>query len=218
MFHNVTLRKIGSVLINQIQKAMVKISFRFIYSLVAFMLISVNLMAQDDEIKVRDDHATLTSVSMTHTFDFGIGLGLDYGGVIGIQLEVAPIKHLTLFGAIGYEMIQMGWNVGIKGLLLPKTTDHVARPYLKIMYGCHSVIAVEGTDKYDKVYNGFTPGLGLELRFGKYKKNGLDLDLNVPLRTPEFWHDYNVMLDDPSLSVTQGPLPVAFSVGYHHEF
>jgi hypothetical protein len=86
------------------------------------------------------------------------------------------------------------------------------------MYGCNSIIIVDGTSQYDQVYNGFTVGAGLEFRFGKTKKNGFDFDLNIPLRIPDFWEDYDTMKNDPGLEVTAEPLPVAVSVGYHHEF
>ena len=73
-------------------------------------------------------------------------------------------------------------------------------------------------DKYDKIYKGFTVGFGLEFRFGKKKQNGFDMELNVPLRTIDFWDDWNTVKNDPGLEVVQDPLPVAFSIGYHHEF
>jgi len=86
------------------------------------------------------------------------------------------------------------------------------------MYGSNSIITADGIDEYDKIYKGFTVGLGMEFRFGTKKQNGFDIDLNVPLRTPEFWDDYNRMKNDPRLDVIQGSIPVAFSVGYHYEF
>ena len=71
----------------------------------------------------------LIAVDMTHSFDFGLGFGLDYGGILGVQMGVAPIKHLTFFGAVGYYMFQAGWNFGMKGLLFPKTTEYAVRPF-----------------------------------------------------------------------------------------
>jgi hypothetical protein len=184
-----------------------------------FMLISCGVSAQADSIPVRtDQNARLLSVDMTHTFDIGIGLGMDYGGLLGFQIGIAPIKHLTFFGSLGYYLIGVGWNVGLKGLFIAKTTKHGIRPYFKATFGSNSVITAEGTDQYDQIYKGFTIGVGCEFRFGKKKQNGFDLDLNVPLRTTEFWDDYNTMKNDPSLEVLQGPMPVAFSIGYHHEF
>jgi hypothetical protein len=73
-------------------------------------------------------------------------------------------------------------------------------------------------DDYDKVYAGFTVGAGGALRFGSQKQHGFDVDINVPLRTPDFWSDYNEMENDPRLDVAVGPLPVGVSFGYHFEF
>jgi hypothetical protein len=182
------------------------------------MAISAALFAQSDSIPVRDDQVKKQPPSeVTHHGDFGIGLGLDYGGLLGVQIAVVPIKHLSIFAAGGYYFYQFGWNVGMKLLFISKTSKHVVRPFLKGMYGCNSIIMTD-KDEYNKVYKGFTVGLGLELRFGHKKKNGFDFDLNVPLRTPDFWIDYNRMKDDPSMEVTSGPIPVAFSFGFHHEF
>ncbi len=183
-----------------------------------FLLLGLMSFSQSDTIPVRDDRTGTKEIEMNHTFDFGIGLGMDYGGVFGLQVGVAPVKHLTFFGAVGYYMIGVGWNFGLKVLPLPKTTKHSVRPFLKAMYGCNSVIVADGTEEYDKIYKGFTAGLGFEFRFGKKKMNGLDVDLNIPLRTGEFWVDYNTMKNDPNMDVTQGPIPVAFSIGFHHEF
>lgn len=183
-----------------------------------FVLLCSNIYAQADSIPVRDVNTATKNIEMNHTFDVGIGFGMDYGGVLGLQIGVAPIKHVTAFGAVGYYMIGIGWNFGLKVLPFPKTTEHGVRPFLKAMYGCNSIIVAEGTDKYDKIYKGFTAGLGIEFRFGKKKMNGFDIDLNIPLRTGEFWVDYNAMKNDPTMSVTQEPIPVAFSVGFHHEF
>lgn len=197
---------------------MLCISKKITLLIAGFMLISGIAFSQTDSIPVRDDQAKIKDVEITHNLDFGLGFGLDYGGLLGIQFGVAPVKHLTFFGAVGYYMFQVGWNFGAKVTFLPKTTQHSVRPFLKAMYGCNSLITAEGTDEYDKVYKGFTGGFGLEFRFGKMKMNGFDLDLNVPFRTGDFWVDYNKMKNDPSLEVLQGPLPVAFSVGFHHEF
>lgn len=176
------------------------------------------LFAQEDAIPVRDDKIVKPAVDLPHHIDFGLGLGLDYGGFLGLQVGFAPVKHLTLFGAVGYYILQVGWNAGIKILLFPKTTKKTFRPFLKGMYGSNSIITADGLDEYDKVYKGFTVGLGMEFRFGTKKQNGFDIDFNVPLRTPDFWDDYNRMKNDPRLEVIQGPIPIAFSVGYHYEF
>ena len=198
---------------------MLNASLKFFIVLAGLMMINGYIFSQEDQIPVRDDYSPiLPPKDAPHLVDLGIGLGLDYGGIVGFQLGVAPLKHLDFFAAGGYYLFQVGWQVGLKGLFISKTSAHPFRPFLKAMYGCNSVIAVDGIDDYDKVYTGFTVGLGLEFRFGKSKRNGFDADLNVPLRTPDFWDDYNRMKNDPRVSMVQGPIPVAASVGYHHEF
>jgi hypothetical protein len=204
--------------INLTFKAMIFGKTKFFIAIAVCILFSGSLYSQADTIPVRDDQVKKTPGAVTHNLDLGFGLGLDYGGLLGVQLGIAPIKHLTLFAAGGYYILQFGWQVGLKGLFIAKTTKHGFRPFLKAMYGTNSVISVEGADYYDKVYKGFTVGLGFELRFGRMKKNGFDLDLNVPLRTPDFWSDWNEVENDPNMDVINAPIPVAFSVGYHHEF
>jgi hypothetical protein len=191
--------------------------FCFVLFVAGFMLMTTSLFSQDD-IPVRDDRIKAPVVATTHKLDLGFGLGMDYGGLLGIQFGFAPVEHLTLFAAGGYYVLGFGWQLGVKGLFLPKTTKHVVRPFLKAMYGTNSLILVDGTSLYDKMYSGFTAGFGLEFRFGKQKKNGFDVDLNVPLRTPEYWDDWNTLKNDPAIDVIQEPLPVAISIGFHHEF
>jgi hypothetical protein len=194
-------------------------SLRITILIACFTAISGIIYSQGDTIPVRDDQAKqMPAGEVAHRLDLGFGFGIDYGGIIGVQVGFAPIKHLTLFATGGYYLYELGWNLGIKFLFIPKTTNHVFRPFLKGMYGSNSVITASGTDEYNQVYKGFTVGAGAELRFGKQKKNGFDFDLNVPLRTPEFWEDYNRMQNDPNMDVLQGPIPVAVSIGFHHEF
>ncbi len=181
------------------------------------MVTLTGIRAQD--IPVRDDGFSKPSrVKMHHYIDIGGGVGLDYGGLLGLQAGIAPVNHLTLFAAAGYYGLGFGWQTGAKGLLFAKSTKNIFRPFLKAMYGTNSVILVEGIDEYNKIYRGFTLGIGCEFRFGAEKRNGFDVDLNIPLRTPDYWKDYNQIKNDPRVDIQQDQIPVAISVGYHHEF
>jgi hypothetical protein len=193
-------------------------SMKFILALAGLMVIGGNAFSQQDVIPVRDDVKKMPQAEIVHKLDLGIGLGIDYGGLLGVQIGYAPVKHLTLFAAGGYYMIDFGWGIGAKGLFIPKTDRHVVRPFLKAMFGTNSVIYVIDFEEYNATYLGFTAGAGVEFRFGRKKANGFDLDLNVPFRSPDYWIDYNTMKNDPRLEIIQDVLPVAFSVGYHHEF
>jgi hypothetical protein len=184
----------------------------------ALFSISISLSAQSDTIPVRDDKALKPSTEIFQQADLGIGLGLDYGGLLGVQLGYLPVKYLTLFGALGYYFEGVGWQLGMKGLFIPNLSTKSFRPFLKMMYGSNSQIRVEGASEYNKIYTGFTMGFGIEFRGGKMRQNGLDIDLNMPLRTPDFWDDYNDLQDNPYINWENQLLPIAVSIGFHHEF
>jgi hypothetical protein len=187
--------------------------------IIACILICMHsfLNAQTDSIPVRNDQVTKPATEITHDVDIGIGFGLDYGGIFGVQAQFIPVKHLSIFGAIGYYIEGAGWQIGVKGLCVPKTTEKGFRPFFKLMYGTNSQIVVDGAEYYNKIYNGWTVGFGLEFR-GKKRQNGIDIDLNVPLRTGQFWDDYNTVQNDPYIEMTGTLLPFTVSIGFHHEF
>ena len=103
--------------------------------------------------------------------DGGAGIGIDYGGLIGVKATFYPLAYMGVFAAVGYELIGLGWNVGCLGRIIPADGRHAVRPYLKVMYGVNGVTKVTGKSGYDKMFYGVTPGFGLETRFGKHKKN-----------------------------------------------
>ncbi|MCX6304856.1 MAG: hypothetical protein NT040_07800 [Bacteroidetes bacterium] len=153
-----------------------------------------------------------------HYLDLGVGLGLDYGGLLGVKVAYLPVPYVSLFVSGGYYLFGFGWNAGATWHILPSTSRYTCRPNIKIMYGVNGGTAVEGTTEYNKMFYGFTPGIGLELMFGRHKKNGLDLDVNYPIHGSDFKNQVDNMKNDPNLSSFSEPLPVTFSIGYHHEF
>jgi hypothetical protein len=162
--------------------------------------------------------ATHKQEAVKHFFDLGIGLGLDYGGIIGAKLSyILPFPYISIFGAAGAQLLGFGWSVGTTFHILPETNKYVFRPNLKIMYGINRSTKVVGKSMYDKMFTGWTPGIGLEFMFGKMKANGFDIDLNYPIGSTKFNDQMDKINDDPQVGeVTM--LPVAFSFGYHHEF
>ena len=150
--------------------------------------------------------------------DGGVGIGLDYGGIIGVKASFYPISNLGVFAAVGWEAIDFGWNAGCLARLFPADGRHGWRPYLKVMYGVNAVTEVTGLNGYNHLYYGFTPGIGLEIRFGRFKKSGLNLDLNFPFRSPQYFSMINSMKSNPEITMKSTPTPVAFSLGYLVEF
>jgi len=150
--------------------------------------------------------------------DGGVGLGLDYGGILGIKATFYPISYMGIFAAVGWENVGIGYNAGILGRLLPANGTRSVRPYLKVMYGVNGATKVTGKNGYDKMFYGITTGIGLEIRFGRAKKGGINFDLNVPFRSPQFFDTIDQLEHDKSLTMKTSVIPITVSLGYNVEF
>jgi hypothetical protein len=150
--------------------------------------------------------------------DGGIGMGLDYGGLIGVKATFYPIPYMGIFAAGGWELVGFGWNVGCLGRIIPADGKHGVRPYLKVMYGVNGVTKVTGKSEYDKMFYGLTVGIGLETRFGKRKKSGLNFDLNFPFRSPQYFNQISRMKNDSQIKMNSTTIPITISIGYNIEF
>jgi hypothetical protein len=153
-----------------------------------------------------------------HYTDIGLGLGIDYGGVFGAKFTYSPVKYLGIFIAGGLQFGGFGWQIGAKGYIIPKTSKKGFRPNLKVMYGINAAIYVMDAEEYNELYMGPSLGPGLEFRFGRLKKHGLDADLNFPIRSQEYYDDWEDLKNDPNIEVLSEPLPFSISIGYHMEF
>jgi hypothetical protein len=187
--------------------------------LTALMLIACISLAQTpDTIHVPVIRKKIPPKPEHRWGDGGIGFGLDYGGLIGVKATFYPIKYMGIFGAAGWEYIGIGWNAGVLGRLIAADGTHGARPYMKVMYGVNAVTTVSGLGGYDKMFYGFTVGLGLEARFGRRKASGINLDLNFPFRTPDYFLQVSNMHNNPQIKMTSSTIPVTVSIGYNVEF
>jgi hypothetical protein len=142
-------------------------------------------------------------------FNAGIGIGIDYGG-FGGRLTYLVAEKFGLFGALGYNLLGVGFNAGGIYRFLPKSNYC---PYLGAMYGYNAVLKVEGGDQYNQIYYGPSFTLGLEI-WQKMKPNYFNVEFIVPIRSSEFKSD----VDNPNIELKTEPIPVAFSIGYHIGF
>lgn len=183
---------------------------------ILFLLIAICSYSQTDQ-----SYQNLSKNKNDYDFhsmaDLGFGMGLNYGGFMGAQIEYVVIDHLGVFGSAGFYIIGFGWQTGVKGYIMPKVTSKPFRVYGTAMYGTNSAIMVENGDKYNKIYSGFSVGTGLEIRFGKSKRNGINIDLFYPVRSNEFYNDWETVKSDPLIENYNDPIPITFSVGYHLE-
>ena len=150
-------------------------------------------------------------------FDFGAGVGLNYGGFMGVQVQYVALDHFGIFGSAGYYLAGFGWQIGITGYIMPKIPSKPFRVYGTLMVGTNAAIAVSNSSSYNNIYFGPTIGGGIEMRFGKSKRNGLNIDLFFPFRSEEYQSDWDHVKNDPRITDIQEPLPVTISVGYHFE-
>lgn len=144
---------------------------------------------------------------------FGIGLGMDYGG-IGGKITVLPSKNFGLFAGLGYNLVGAGINAGVIARLSP---DKRVCPYLTAMYGYNAVIKVTGDIEISEIYYGPSLGFGLEFHARRKPLNFFNLELLVPFRNSQFNDDMDVIESNPYIDVND-LWPVTFSFGYHWGF
>jgi hypothetical protein len=143
-------------------------------------------------------------------FNIGLGAGIDYGG-FGGRATILVAEKLEFFGAIGYNLLTAGFNVGTGYRLIPKS---ILCPYLGAMYGYNGVIKVEGLDEYNKVYYGPSFSAGLEI-WSKRRPTFINLELILPLRSQAYHDAITSLKNNPGIVFTSEPIPIAFSIGFH---
>lgn len=137
---------------------------------------------------------------------FGIGAGLDYGG-LGIRAEAQPVPSVGIFCGVGYNLLNPAFNAGASYKFL---TNKRVQPILLAMYGYNGVIKVQSRYPY-KTYYGFSIGTGVEI-YNKEKKNKLALEVLLPFR-PEFDKHLQDLKDGGY--TFPGVTKVTFTIGYN---
>lgn len=152
------------------------------------------------------------SLEPVSTANFGLGVGLDYGG-IGGRLTYLPTPAVGLFGSLGYNFAGVGYNLGGVIRLAP---DKRVVPGLYAMYGYNAALKITGSTQVNKSYYGPSFGFGLEIKGRNSNQSHLNLELLVPIRPDAFQNDIN-MYNSMGANLTTPP-PVSVSIGYHFNF
>lgn len=80
--------------------------------------------------------------------NLGIGLGLDYGGLIGARFTYMAIPKFGLFGSVGYVLVGPGFNFGATYKFM---SDKRVIPTLGAMYGYNAAIKVSGGYEFEEI-------------------------------------------------------------------
>lgn len=146
--------------------------------------------------------------------DFGIGVGIDYGG-FGGRFAFRTSPKFALLAGLGYNLNGLGYNFGGAYRFSPgKRTV----PYLSAIYGYNAVIVIDGASQYNKTYYGPSLGFGLEFHSRRKPANYFNLELYLPFRPSEFTNDLNAIKNNPMFTLKSEPLPIGISLGYHWGF
>jgi hypothetical protein len=141
----------------------------------------------------------------------GLGVGLDYGG-LGANLLVYPQKNIGLFAGVGYAFVAMGYNGGVKlRLTTPKSS---VDPYILAMYGYNTAFMVSGAAEYNRLFNGPSFGIGIDLGQKPGKFGYWALAILVPIRSTEFDDYKQDLINRGIIEENVFMLPIAFSFGY----
>ena len=152
---------------------------------------------------------TYAEDSLAYKVNVGFGFGLNYGG-FGGQLSYNPIKQLGIFGALGYNLNAVGYNLGASANLPVKDRIFI---HLTGMYGYNAVLIVKGyTEQTKTTYYGPSVGPGLSWRVIRGGNSFLRVDVFIPFRPDELQDAIDVL--NMAGYDTQEPFPVTFSVGY----
>jgi hypothetical protein len=159
---------------------------------------------------------TLFTICISHAqssinWNLGVGGGISYGG-FGARITYLPIDKLGIFGAMGYNMNSLGYNVGAQ---FHFPSEKKISAYLTAMYGYNAVLIVDAIETESKTtYYGPTAGAGMQIRFKG--KSFLSVELLMPFR-PQTYQNAVDDLKELGYEI-KDPLPVAFGIGYHFKF
>lgn len=142
--------------------------------------------------------------------NLGIGLGLDYGGLIGARFTYMVVPKFGLFGSVGYVLVGPGFNFGATYKFM---SDKRVVPTLGAMYGYNAAVKVTGDFEFEEIYLGPSISAGIEVKGKKNVRNYWNFELVIPFRSGDYERDMD-RLNSMDVDMTDLP-PVAFSIGYH---
>jgi hypothetical protein len=172
-----------------------------------FSLLSALLVLLLFSVGAQTDTASLDRAT------FGVGFGLDYGG-LGANLTLYPAKNLGLFAGAGYALADAGYNVGVKIRLFSPHNPPKLQFSILGMYGYNTAVKIFNAEELSKLFFGPTIGAGLDLKLKKQSSGYFSFGLFIPIRNEEVSEYIDYLKYDRGVDFSMELLPFAVSAGY----
>jgi len=151
-------------------------------------------------------------------FSIGLGLGVPYGGVVGVNVAHAVTDQLELSGAVGAGLGETGWSAGGRFFFTPSSSGdsgfrasllYGTNAYLEVME-CESNGFSSSCENEFSSYEGLNLGLGWGHRAGE---SGWNFDLIVIL-TSDVYDEVDRLEDEGAELEGESTGRVKLSFGY----
>ena len=183
-----------------------------LFYIITALSYSQNTIVKPDSISRIDTGKMVKTIRKPDIFSLGVGLGLDYGGLLGVNLTAYPQKNIGFFAGGGIALAGFGYNVGAKLRYVTTNQKKVKFiPFFVGMYGYNSAIVVVNAPDYNKLFYGVTLGFGCDIRF---KKGYLSAALLIPIRGDDVDNYITDLQNKYHVNFQNDLLPMAFSIGY----
>ena len=142
----------------------------------------------------------------------GLGLGLDYGG-IGANILMYPHRNVGFFLGLGYNFVKAGVNTGIKTRIIVGNSRNNVGISALAMYGYNASIAIRNRPDLNKVFHGFSLGIGIDYKPWAGTDDYAFTGIYVPVRKPEV-KEYIDNLKGSGVQFDRELSPVLIAIGY----
>jgi hypothetical protein len=146
-------------------------------------------------------------------------LVLVLGWIMGVRDVILGYtqKNIGILLGFGYSGLALGYNVGLKSHLLFHKSNPTLSPFVLGLYGYNAGVDIKGPTYYtniQKQFNGFTIGLGLDIRIKPMKIGYFSIAILRPFPSQEFEDYVSKLKNNPSVKLDNDPFIYKASIGY----
>ena len=142
----------------------------------------------------------------------GMGLGLDYGGFMGVNLAVNVHEKVNTFIGLGTNLDGIGFNIGGKIKFGTDTMDF--KPFFIGMLGNNMTVTVPANEKYNRVFYGPSIGIGFDYMMDNFYLGNWSFAVIIPFRSNKVNKYITELREDKGVVTYASLYPVLLSIGY----